>query len=691
MVMRKLFLELWRDICRTRTRYLSILMIVALGVGFFVGIKVCCPNMLNTANNYFREANLADFRLMCNYGLTEADVEATAALDGIRQVEPGYSVDVFVGTGSSLDVTAKALSFGENDINRLTLLEGRFPSQANECVVEQTAKTPDSFVIGETIRFSVPADEELSDTLHYDTYTIVGIIESPNYIGLERGNTSIGDGSIDTILYIREDAFALDVYTDLYVTLTQTQHLDAHSEAYDAIIDKYIDFFDTFGAERASLRHDDILSEANEELEEARKELADGEAEAEKELSDAHRELLDAEQEIADAEQEIADAEQEIADAEIEIADGWEELRREKAKAEAEIADAEVEIADGEQKLADAQKELADGWEDYRRGNREFDIEIAAAQEELDDAKKQIESGFLELNSAKATLDASKAELNNGRMQLQAAQDALNTQKNDAYNQIEGYRQQILEGVAAQKELIEKNDALSAIEKEYALQMLDQQKESQLSLLEQQKTHADAEFAAYQAQIDEQRIKLESGAEKLADGLRQYEEGYQELLAAEQAYEEGYEKFLQERSDAEHELLKARRELENAEETIRENIQTLEDAKEELADARITLAREIADAEKSCRTVKRNCGTEKSSWRMRKLSLLMRKSNWLTAGWNMKTANAKQKKRFSTPSANSAMQKMTSEILRKAHFTFLPAMTIPATSILIRMRNALTT
>ena len=563
-------LELWRDIKRTRNRYLSILMIVALGVGFFVGVKVTCPNMLITANQYFTEANLLDFRLMCNYGLTKEDVEATAAFEGVRQVEPGYSKDLFVGTGATYDVTAKVLSYNDGDINRLSVLDGRMPQHAGECVVENTPKTPDSFQIGETIRFSVPEDEEISDTLARDTYTIVGIIQSPNYIGLERGNTSIGDGSIDTVIFIHESDFTLDVYTDLYVTLEATQGLDGFSSAYDAIIDEYIDKFEAFGEARAMLRYDEVMTEAHEKLADARKELADGEAEANKELSDAL-------QELTDAEIEIADAEQEIADAVTEIADGWVELRQEQADAEKEIADAEIKIADGEKELADAKIEIADGWQEYREGIAEFHAEISGAYKQLQDARAQ--------------LDASKKELDDGERQLLVGEQELKqteAQLDAGFTQITAQRKQLQDAIDQMKDSIKDLEQTDPVYIQ-TMQMI-------------------AGYEAGFGMLDQKEAEIEAGYDMLETGKKELETARQEISSgraalqqAEAEYAVAFAEYQYGADEAEAELLQARRDLEDAEETIAENEQKLADAKIELADARITLAKEIADAEQELR------------------------------------------------------------------------------------------
>ena len=222
--------EMIRSVWRTRTRFLSILAIVAIGCGFFAGVKASCPDMKQTADQYFEESRLMDLHLVSTFGFNENDMDAIREVEGVRGLMPGYSLDAFLETGGISDTIVKVYSLPENRseedenyLNRPRLVEGRFPERSGECVVEVNYHTPEEFQIGNTIRL-LPGteDTDLSETLATDTYTIVGVVESAMYLGYERGHSTIGDGKVVAFLMIPEEDFTLSVYTDVYLTLEGT-------------------------------------------------------------------------------------------------------------------------------------------------------------------------------------------------------------------------------------------------------------------------------------------------------------------------------------------------------------------------------------------------------------------------------------------------------------------------------------
>ena len=63
----------FREIKESLGRFLAILAIVALGVGFFAGLKVTQPAMLKTAQRYFDKTALYDYRPISTVGFSEED------------------------------------------------------------------------------------------------------------------------------------------------------------------------------------------------------------------------------------------------------------------------------------------------------------------------------------------------------------------------------------------------------------------------------------------------------------------------------------------------------------------------------------------------------------------------------------------------------------------------------------------
>ena len=205
------------EIRRTHNRYLSILCIVLLGVGFFAGIKSTCPDMKETAQQYFEDQNLMDMHLKSSMGFTEEDVDSLKAQEDIACVSPSYSVDAFVEPAGGDPMLVRAWSWeigaqdDEDTVNMPVLKEGRWPEKENECLVEHGIYSGESFQVGQTITLFLE-EGDLSESLKTQTFTIVGVVESPMYINFERGSSSVGNGSIRSFLYLPEGAFAYEVY-----------------------------------------------------------------------------------------------------------------------------------------------------------------------------------------------------------------------------------------------------------------------------------------------------------------------------------------------------------------------------------------------------------------------------------------------------------------------------------------------
>ena len=218
--------------------------------------------------------------------------------------------------------------------------------------------------IGDTIRLDTGTGD-FEDALARREFTIVGTADSPLYISVERGSSSLGTGAVSAFVLLPQAAFSLGYYTDAYLRAEGAEELLCYSEDYTELVNSLSDALEPLAEERSALRGESIREEAEQALADARRELSDGEAEVSQELSEGEAELTDARRELDDGWAEYYDGlntfEQETADAQREIDDG-----------EAELADALTELRDGEQEYQDALPEL----EDARR-------EVADARQEL--------------------------------------------------------------------------------------------------------------------------------------------------------------------------------------------------------------------------------------------------------------------------------------------------------------------
>jgi putative ABC transport system permease protein len=211
---------------------MAILAIIALGVGFFVGLKMTKPSMMTTISNFYQDKNFFDLHLLSTVGFTDDNVNSFSKEDDVKYAEGIYSLDlIYQGIGDS-DNVLKTLSMPEN-VNGIELAEGRMPEKDDECVVDSKL---DDVNIGDKIILTEDNDEDSVEELKYKEYTITGTVMSSYYINFERGTTTLGNGKVSGFVYIPRNAFDLDYYTDVFVKFDEDFEL--YSDEYDNFMDE---------------------------------------------------------------------------------------------------------------------------------------------------------------------------------------------------------------------------------------------------------------------------------------------------------------------------------------------------------------------------------------------------------------------------------------------------------------------
>ena len=572
--------DFWREIQHTRSRFFSIMILVALSVAFLSGLKATAPDMKRTGDDYLDSLHLADIQVLSTLGLTDEDIAALRAQDKVEDAEGEYVIDAFASS-DSLDAVVKVLSLTGRGINEVLLRDGRMPARADECVVEENMLSLMSISIGDRITLTPGGD--LSDALSQNTYTVVGTVRSPVYLAVERGTSTLGSGTVKAYLYLPREAFTLDYYTAAYVRVSGAAEMTAFYSDYDDYIDAVIDELEPFGDARAQLRHDDLVDEATEKLDDAQKELDDAKAEADEKLGDAQKELNDARRKLDDGWKDYYDGQQELKDA------------------RAELDDAKIELDDGEMQYLNGMEEYEDALDEYEKGRAEYEDglaqyedgvkELESGEKELAAGRRQLESGERQLNSlAKTVTDALAGsgspyggapeklleDLGRGDSAAIAATDAA----------LGGMRAQLTGGIAKaqskidemQDQLVTVNtaiDQLSQIPPEY---MTPEQKQM-LAEAQAAKPQLEAGIATAQAtkaELEENLSQLNSiSASSLAASKRELDDGWDEYYAGEAELDAGRK-----------ELRDAKMELDDAKAQLDDAPAQLADAKKELSDAR---------------------------------------------------------------------------------------------------------
>lgn len=433
--------DILRAVTHSWSRFLALFIIVALGAGFYSGLRTTAPNMRATADAYFDESRFMDVRLVSTFGFTEDDVDAIRATEGVRSVMAGYSADLLVRMGEK-DVVARIHSLpsdlsadNEDYLNRPTVIEGRMPEKSGECVVSAPpVGDMTGLQIGDTVTVEDP-NGDIADTLARSTFTVVGFVESSYYLSMSLGTSTIGSGTLSRYLYIFEEDFSQEYYTDLHLTVDGAMELASFSDTYDAQIEPVTDRLEALADEREPIRYDEIYQEAVDTLDDAQQTYDEEKEKADKELADAYQELVDGQKELDDAYQELLDGEQELADG------------------KKELEDARQELADGRQEVADARVEYEDGLAEYEDGVRQ-----------LEDGKKEYEDGVQELADAKREWQTGNSDYLMGLNQYQHNYDVYLDQKEEAEAQFADARKQLSD---AQKELNEGKKELEANRSSY--------------------------------------------------------------------------------------------------------------------------------------------------------------------------------------------------------------------------------
>lgn len=413
-------------------RFISIFFIVALGVAFYSGIRASEPSMRITADQYFDDSELMDLKVMGTMGLTKADIKAIGKVSGIEAVEGGYSKDVLCPVGDNEKVV-HMLSTQKN-FNQVSVVEGRLPEKAGECLVDEDFLSYTDLKVGDTVTFHSGDGEALTDSLVTDAYKIVGIGNSPLYISFGRGSSTIGTGEISGFVVVDKSSFDMDVYTEAYVKVSGAEEKTAFTDEYNNLSDAAKEAVSAIEEERCAVRKQEIVDEANEkladsektvneksqELEDAKKELESGKSKAAEELEKAKQQLTDGEAELADAKQQIADGETQLADAKAQLNDKQAQLD----SAEAQYESGKAQLDQKEQELADAEQVYLSNYSKYMPIITAGKEQIAAGKSQIADGKKQLDEGLAPLNQLKDGL----AEIEDGISQCDSEIAGLNTQ-----------------------------------------------------------------------------------------------------------------------------------------------------------------------------------------------------------------------------------------------------------------------
>ncbi len=405
-----------RTVRASLSRFLAIFAIVALGVGFLSGLLASPVDMRLSADDYCRALNLYDIKIQATQGLTEGDLNAVRSTEGVGAVMPAYDMDLMLKSQTGKTLTTRLMSIPgdgveeEDKLNDLVLVDGRMPSAPDEIVVGLTKDfSGDRPQVGDILTVSADNEESISDALP-DSFTVVGTVRSAAYFSVETEYTNVGTGTIALFAYANDSAFEMDYYTTFYIAVDGARELNSFSSAYEEKVGQVYARLDAIKDERAKLRYDEIVGEAQAQLDDARAEYEKGKAEAEAELADAAQELETGRAELADAEAQLASAKKEIDDGQAQLDAG-------RAQLNAQLPGYRQQIADGYAQIESAQAQI----DENQALLDEAKAPLAALKQGKDQfwnvAVPQLSAAFPSLGTALANIEGAAEQTDSATIQ----------------------------------------------------------------------------------------------------------------------------------------------------------------------------------------------------------------------------------------------------------------------------------
>ena len=513
-----------REMKSSISRVVSLFGIVALGVMMLTGLMCIAPDMRTAAQKYYVQQNVFDLRVLSTLGLSQGDISAIAAVDGVdavqavkyQDVEGHWAGDEQTTVARLYQLPADPQADTPENMNRPVLLSGRMPEAAGECVVH---------VMGHGSPVELGAQltlPEETEGVSGQVFTVVGTVQDPLHFSSDSESSTVGDGQLDCILFVPEGTLTADYYTACYIKAENAGLYDNYSDEYQAAVDAVAEKLKAIQSVQCTARREELMDTANDKLTEARAEYDSQKAEAERQFAEAEAKLADAQQQLDAAKAQLEAGEKELAAQKTALPDTMQSGADKLVSSEEQVLEFEEQLQQIEMLVN--LKKVADPLLTYA------EAALRNAEKALDEAEPEDED-YIELRDALA--------------KAQAAYDNI-------YNQLQGYQQQLdagkrqmyKQGLISSPNL--SNDQLvteaKAALRKMKLQLLQGQLQlttgtasayTQFDAAQKQLEEGWAEYNAGQTQLEESRTEYESqkaeAEQKLADGLAQLNDAEEQV------------------------------------------------------------------------------------------------------------------------------------------------------------------
>ena len=429
-----------KEIKNTYKRFLSILVMAFLGVGFFAGMRAASPDMVDTIDQYYKESQVYDIKILSTLGLTNDDIDAISEIDEIENTVGTYETEGKIEIDNK-EIITKIMSVEK--LNKPILLQGNLPKTQNECVVEDSFLTANHKSIGDTIEVEVEKtknDEgEEVEYLNKNILKIVGTVKSPLYISRDRGTSSLGSGKIDYYIYVpKENIKANEIYTNIYIKLKNSENYTTSSEKYEEYIAEVKEKIEAIKEEREKARHDKLVDIATRKVKEAEEKLNENKQNAQQQIEEAKQEIENGKNKIEKAEVKLNSSKKE-ADTKFKIAYNQIQMAKESIfQNETQLNQKEQEAGQQITELEIKKQELQTQFDTIENNLTQLETQYNQIKDNpniSEEQKQMLENKMQMLKQSKQTIKAGIEQINNGittgKQEIENAKTQLQNAKNE--------------------------------------------------------------------------------------------------------------------------------------------------------------------------------------------------------------------------------------------------------------------
>ncbi len=528
-------------------RFISILLMALLGVGFFAGLRATSPDMLNSINQYYQNQNVYDIQVMSTLGLTQEDIDALKNIENVQNVYGTYSKDVLIETEDK-ELVTKVMSIEE--VNKPRLVEGNMPQNTNECLVEPLFLQVTNKKIGDTIQVTeedtqqTSEDEEQSPTLKEKELVITGTAQSPLYLSMEKGTSNLGAGKVDYYIYVPKENITSDIFTEIYITLQNAQNYTTNTAEYQDYVKETKDKIEAIKEERQQARYNSLITKANDKITEAQNELNTQKQEGENKIAEAENQINEGKAEIVSGEQELEEqqtvanskfrqAEQQIASAKQTLATNQTQYEEQKKQAKQSFAQAETQKQELQKNLQTVETSLTTLNEQYEKILEELKKEDITEQE-----KAVLEQTKQELETQKQSLEQNQEQLNKGIAQI----EEQTLQGKEKLQQAEAQLAEAKNTIEEQEKTLQETKVSTNTQIANAKQTIEQSKQE----IQQAETELQIQKEEFNTKIQEAEAKLLDAKEKVNEIKNP------ELYILDREQNQGYASYIQDTKSIEN-------------------------------------------------------------------------------------------------------------------------------------------